>query len=323
MISLLVWLCTYNCNLNCTHCYIKGRSSNEINTENAMRLISQVAEIMPRHFSISGGEPLTRKDIFKLLEACQSYMLNTSIVTNGMLLGEAEAEKLAKLDIHVYISLDAATKETASLIRGVKAWNSALKAIKNMSKAGVKFSTIMTITPENYLEAGKFVELSAEVKASHASLIPMIPSGAAAKRELKSHQLLMAFRQAEEKADELGFPISFWCSPYLKWIKKSKYIYIGGCPDNAIDIDPEGNTLLCDVLQIKINNALKLGLKRAIKEYMSHPISQMFKNPSALKGKCKNCQYKEKCGGGCRARAYLKSGDFFSSDPLCPLTKQA
>ncbi|RLE53826.1 MAG: hypothetical protein DRJ26_02875 [Candidatus Methanomethylicota archaeon] len=319
MIKLLVWLCTYKCNLNCTHCYVKGRNTMELSTEKALKLISEIAEVNPRHFSISGGEPLLRKDLFQLLQASRSFGINTSIVTNGLLLREKEAKKLSSLGVHVYISLDAASRKTASKIRGEEAWSLALRAIENMRNAETEFSTIMTVMQENYLEAGKFVKYSAEIEAEYASLIPVIPSGAAREKTIKPDQLIQAYRLAEEKAEELGYPVSFWCTPYLKWIKKSKYIYVGGCPDNAIDIDPEGNTLLCDVLTIKINNVIKIGLKRALNEYMKHPISLKFKNPSNLTGKCRSCKYREKCGGGCRARALLAYGNFSSPDPLCPL----
>jgi hypothetical protein len=36
----------------------------------------------------------------------------------------------------------------------------------------------------------------------------------------------------------------------------------------------------------------------------------------AYRGRCGNCEYEDICGG-CRARAFVKSGDFMQEDPLC------
>lgn len=318
LLRLLVWLCTYRCNLNCTHCYVKGRNINEINTEEALRMIREVTELNPKHFNITGGEPLIRKDIFTILDEALKYELKTSIVTNGVLLNENTIEKLRKMNIHVYLSLDAATKETFYKVRGWK-MDEILEKAKLMKANGLEFSTIMTIMPENHHEAGLFIELSLKIGARHAALIPLIPSGNARSKELSKRQLIKAINLIDEKTSEHGYYASIWCTPFAKWIKKSKYTYVGSCPDNSMDIDPAGNTLLCDVLEIKISNVLENGFKEAWLEYNGNPISRIFRNPSQLQGKCRECKYKFKCIGGCKARAYLTHGKFTYPDPLCPL----
>ncbi|MCS7364331.1 MAG: radical SAM protein [archaeon GB-1867-035] len=318
MLRLLVWLCTYKCNLNCNHCYVKGRNVNEMNTEDAIRMISEIVELNPRHFSITGGEPLLRKDIFTILKEAKKQGLNTSIVTNGLLLNEQVIDKLSKMDIYIYLSLDSASEETFNKIRG---WNRSklLEKIEILRKKNVEFSTIMTIMPENYHEAGLFIELSLNIGAKHAALIPVIPSGGAKNKQLTQKQLIKAIESIDEKSNEYGYPTSLWCTPFAKWIKKSKYIYVGSCPDDSMDIDPAGNTLLCDVLEFKISNVLKYGVKEAWLEYSRNPISKNFRNPDILEGKCMECRYKFKCVGGCKARAYLTYGKFTYPDPLCPL----
>lgn len=318
MLRLLVWLCTYKCNLNCNHCYVKGRNEKEMSTEDALKMIDEIVELNPRHFSITGGEPLLRKDIFQILEEAKNKNLNTSIVTNGILLNEQIINKLSKMDIYIYLSLDAASEETFMKIRGWKQ-SILLEKIEKIREKGLEFSTIMTIMPENYREAGSFIELSINIGARHAALIPVIPSGGARNTQLTQKQLIETIKVIDEKSNEYGYPVSLWCTPFAKWIKKSKYLYVGSCPDDSMDIDPAGNTLLCDVLEFKISNVLKYGVKEAWLEYFRNPISVNFRNPKLLEGKCRECKYKLKCIGGCKARAYLTYSKFTYPDPLCPL----
>ncbi len=319
MIGLLVWLCTYKCNLNCRHCYVKGRSVNEINTKTAIKMIKEIAEVNPRHFSITGGEPLIRRDIFTLLREARDYNLNTSIVTNGFHINRDVAEKLYQLEVYVYLSMDAGRKETCNLIRGIGAWSKIMEAAKTLRERGIEFSTIMTVMPENYHETKSFIEKSIEIGAEHSALIPIIPSGNAKNKILDPMKIVEAYSSAEAAAEDYGYYISFWCSPFLRYFRKSKYVYIGKCSDNALDIDPAGNTLVCDVLEIKTSNVIDKGLLTAIREHFNHPIILELKDPSNLKGKCATCKYKSECGGGCKARAYLIYGDFNLPDPCCPL----
>ncbi len=322
MFRLIVWLCTYNCNLNCKHCYVKGRNEIEMSTNDAIKMIGEIAELNPRHFSITGGEPLIRNDILDLLKTTYEYDLNTSIVTNGYYLNEDIARKLYEYEIYVYLSLDAGSRDTCNLIRGFNSWNKILSAAEIMRRIGVEFSTIMTIMPENYLEVDSFILKSIEIGADHSSLIPIIPSGNARNRFLEPSKLLKAFKLAENIADNHGYYISFWCSPFLRWIKESKYVYVGSCPDDAIDIDPAGNLLICDTLKFKTSNVLEKGVYRAIKEHFNNPLTLKFKDNSKLKGKCSICKFRDKCGGGCRARSYLIYNDFYMPDPSCPINNE-
>jgi MoaA/NifB/PqqE/SkfB family radical SAM enzyme len=72
--DLLVWLCTSRCNLNCRHCYVNYRFQGELNTEEALNFIEEVARLRPNFFSITGGEPLLRKDLFQILEKARGLI---------------------------------------------------------------------------------------------------------------------------------------------------------------------------------------------------------------------------------------------------------
>jgi radical SAM protein with 4Fe4S-binding SPASM domain len=51
--------------------------------------------------------------------------------------------------------------------------------------------------------------------------------------------------------------------------------------------------------------------------YRDSPLFRALRNPSALRGKCGRCEFREVCGGS-RARAFALTGDALAADPSCP-----
>jgi len=49
------------------------------------------------------------------------------------------------------------------------------------------------------------------------------------------------------------------------------------------------------------------------------PFLQQIKDPKTRAGYCQSCPYLEDCKG-CRSRIFVLTGDWFASDPCCPLS---
>ena len=66
---VVVWNVTQRCNLHCGHCYADSHDQEypgELSTEEGLRLIEELADFGVPTVLFSGGEPLTRPDIFEL-----------------------------------------------------------------------------------------------------------------------------------------------------------------------------------------------------------------------------------------------------------------
>lgn len=151
---------TRRCNLSCRHCFIKDEE--HINFENIpIRMEMSLQEINKafstlnklgvERINISGGEPLVREDIGKILEDVILNKFKASLTTNGMLVPKY-IDLLAKLDFLV-ISIDGA-KETHEYLRGKNTHDFVLKAIDLTQKKGIKtiLSAVITkITTEKDL----------------------------------------------------------------------------------------------------------------------------------------------------------------------------
>ena len=57
--------------------------------------------------------------------------------------------------------------------------------------------------------------------------------------------------------------------------------------------------------------------RSAVAIYRRSSLFRELRDPTALKGKCGRCEFRELCGGS-RARAYAVTGDHLAADPSCP-----
>jgi AdoMet-dependent heme synthase len=121
---------TWRCNERCVHCYLDHDDKGEMSTEEIKGVLRQLAEAGTFFLSISGGEPLLRRDCFEILEYARSLRFNVKLKTNAVMIGPKEALHLRKIGIEqVQISVyshrpeihDAITKLPGSLRRTLKA----------------------------------------------------------------------------------------------------------------------------------------------------------------------------------------------------------
>ena len=151
---VVVYNTTKKCNLNCLHCYSNSGSSidsDELTTEQAKRLLSDLVEVKCPVVLFSGGEPLLRHDLFELLTHAADINLRTVLSTNGTLIDSDIAKRLAQSGIgYVGVSLDG-TEEIHDKFRASKgSFEAALKGIENCRAAKIKTGLRFTITKFNY-----------------------------------------------------------------------------------------------------------------------------------------------------------------------------
>ena len=115
---------TYRCNERCIHCYLDHDDHGEMNTAEILDLLEQMAAAGVFFLTISGGEILMRRDFFEILEYARKLMFCVKLKTNGVMIREEQAARLARAAIDsVQISIyshkaevhDAITKLPGSL----------------------------------------------------------------------------------------------------------------------------------------------------------------------------------------------------------------
>ena len=101
-VSSVIWSVTHRCNLKCRHCYADAGQPfyNELSTEEGMDVIDQLVECGKPLLFISGGEPLMRNDIFKILSESVKKGMRVILSTNGTLIDERIADTIVESEVH-------------------------------------------------------------------------------------------------------------------------------------------------------------------------------------------------------------------------------
>src|SRR5689334_24366420 len=142
---------TYRCNERCVHCYLDHDDHGEMTTAEIRGVLRQLADAGVFFLTLSGGEVLVRRDFFKIVEYGRSLLFNIKVKTNGVLITEARAHRLAELGVEdiqlsVYSHLaavhDAITKLPGSFARTVK-------AVALLRSAGIKVTIANILMRQN------------------------------------------------------------------------------------------------------------------------------------------------------------------------------
>jgi MoaA/NifB/PqqE/SkfB family radical SAM enzyme len=147
---VVVWNCTRTCNLACRHCYSDSDAKiyDQLSSGEARALISDAAGMGSPAFLFSGGEPLIRPDLLELIAHARSHGLPVTLSSNGTLIDDDVARKLADLEVrYVGISLDG-IGDVHDTFRGRKgAYDHAIRGIRALRKVGVKVGIRITPVP--------------------------------------------------------------------------------------------------------------------------------------------------------------------------------
>src|SRR6201991_4279059 len=159
----LTWELTYACNLSCVHCLSSSgrRDPRELTTDECKAVIDTLERMQVFYVNIGGGEPTVRSDFWELVDYATAHHVGVKFSPNGGKLDAAAAARLAASDyVDVQISLDGATREVNDAVRGAGSYDTAMRAMQNLSDAGFKgfkISVVMTSQNVEQLDAFKAI----------------------------------------------------------------------------------------------------------------------------------------------------------------------
>lgn len=140
------WSLTDRCNYRCVYCDIYSSKSNELSTSKVIQMIDQLADMGTKIISFTGGEPLLREDIGKILGYCKEKNIYTKINSNGSLVGN-KINELKDLDV-LQLSFDG-PKEVNDLQRSKGSYEDVVRALEIARKHNLKVTFNTTITKYN------------------------------------------------------------------------------------------------------------------------------------------------------------------------------
>lgn len=120
ILASVVWEFTLECNLNCMHCGSSAGSKrgDELSTIEAEKLCRDLKQTGCHGITLMGGEPLLRKDFWRIASLIGDLGMELTVITNGTVYDRETFAKLRSLRPRaVAVSLDAAKSELHDQIR--------------------------------------------------------------------------------------------------------------------------------------------------------------------------------------------------------------
>lgn len=166
---------TNKCNLDCQMCYrrLQNRKYGEMSFENAKKIIDQFPYLL--WISWGGwGEPLMCKDLFKIIDYCNSKGIGAGFITNGTLLTSNNIDNMVNAKyLKLGISMDTATPEK---IRNYKNFEKMKESIKTLTESIelqdkiIPLRFVVTLMKENLHDLNGIILLAKEVGIKHVHI---------------------------------------------------------------------------------------------------------------------------------------------------------
>ncbi len=341
----IAWELTRACAFACRHCRAEAqprRDPRELTTEESFRLIDQIKEFGDPILVITGGDPMMRRDLHDILEYAVQRGLRTSLTpTTTRLVTQEALVRVKEAGVRrVALSIDGPNAESHDAFRGVRgSFEIAMRIARDIADAGLSLQINTTVSRYNHYLLDEMVELVASTGAVQWSLFFLVPTGRGQQADMISpieHE--RAFHWLYDLSQEAPFDVKSTAAPAYRRVVMQRtapatagaattltgagYRYQDGLQRPAKGVnDGKGFCFISHVGEVCPSGFLPLAAgnirERSVVElYRDSTVFRELRDPSALKGKCGRCEFRDVCGGS-RARAYALTGDYLASDASC------
>jgi radical SAM protein with 4Fe4S-binding SPASM domain len=347
---IVVWNVTRSCNLHCAHCYASSHDEvypGELTTEQAIKVIDDLADYGIPVLLFSGGEPIKRFDLPILVKHAADRGLRPTLSSNGTLMTPEIARTLADAGmVRAGISLDG-LEQVNDKFRGSKgAFKDALEGIRNATDVGMRVSLRFTMTKQNVDDMPGLFDLAEEVGIPRVCIYHLAYAGRGEKllsfdldndrrreavefifkRTIQSHATghNLEVLTVDNHAD--GPILAMWAREHA--------------PDRADDIERlmlknGGNSAGRGIASIdnlgnihpdqfwwtrNLGNVLEQPFSEVWEDTDNGFLSQLRDRKALLPQRCRDCSWLNSCNGNLRVRGESATGDPFGMDPACYLT---
>jgi radical SAM protein with 4Fe4S-binding SPASM domain len=307
-----------SCPQKCLYCYlsydnhpVKELAENDIKT-----ILAAAAKMRVRAIDWLGGDPLLRKDWFKLMSYAMKLGLKNNIWTSGIPLQNPDvAHQAVKVTYGGFISvhLDTLDEHLYKLLHAgdpniqIKAILNGVENVQAFGKSPDQMFNCITFTKLAVNDVEKTIRYFYEKKEMKTCLTQMCPTGLA-----KDHPEWIPTKEDIRKActirDQINYPTSQFSFGSMD---TSKY-YCGG----MICITVDGDVTPCSVIRKSVGNIHQIPLETIVEKYREELLWLRLRKPQNMLKECLDCKDNEVCWG-CRAAAFYDQGNSSGKDPNC------
>lgn len=331
-----VWEITMGCNMRCMHCGSSCESAleDELSSEEALKLCDDIGDMGLKWITLSGGEPFTRKDWYKIVDRLSSNGVMANMISNGWMLDKETLRKAKQCNVStIAISVDG-TEEIHDEIRKKDSFRRLSEAFELMHEIGITSGAVTTVSTKNMDILNDIKEFLISKNVSFWQLQIGLPMGNMAKNSdmtimPKDIDRLLDFiyeTAAEGRikvypADCIGYYNQKESEIRKILFQNTKDTHWDGCHagQRSFGILQNGDILGCTSIRNKefVEGNIRA---RSLKEIWEDPDNfkwsrEMSKNK--LEGNCKICDFGDICKGGCPNTRLTTKGDIYKENKYC------
>jgi radical SAM protein with 4Fe4S-binding SPASM domain len=318
---------TYRCNFRCVHCYcghLVGQTRSqaaEIETKQALGLLSEAARAGCLMLLLSGGEPLLREDFIQIYTAARRLGFVVTVFTNASLVTQAHVDTFEEYPPEmVEVSVYGATEATYERITGVPgSFRRTRRGIEQLMARGIRVGLKTMILRDNVDEIGAIEALArdlglrfrldplitARLDGDQTPLEQRVDAQRAVYMELASGERRKDLRLFFRRQQAAGAPGT----------GRAGELYYCGAGIASFHIDPRGLMHPCLLSPAIAYNAVTMGFDAAWKAVTAATDDVTWDGA----GGCSDCPTIDLCGYCPGVFALEKASPFRPPDYLCQL----
>lgn len=320
------WHITDFCGNRCNHCYLHEFDRNMVSLPLARNIMSDMqdccsvldAEIV---LSITGGDPLTHPRIWDILKEARVFVKKLAVLGNPELLNEKSVARLKEIGINWFqVSLDG-MKETHDNIRSAGSFERTIKGIGLLKNANIPIVVNSTVSDLNYREMVDVMKFTCDLGVGKWSFARWVPESGTCGISAKEYRNFLNEIHREQES-YTNSSKTFLSGDSLMNSAISKPLncdsIVGGCAigGSVLCILPDNTVMAC---RRHKDSALGKWQEKGdfLNFFLFNPKMEEYREIDRIIG-CGKCAYKFQCRG-CRALAFVQSGNTFGKDPQCVL----
>ncbi|MBI4515311.1 MAG: TIGR04053 family radical SAM/SPASM domain-containing protein [Deltaproteobacteria bacterium] len=346
---LVIWETTQACDLACRHCRASAqpaRHAGELTTEEGERLLAETAEMGTPVFILSGGDPLKRPDLYRLIRRGKQLGLRMGTIPAATeALTEDIVRQLKETDLdQMAVSLDFPSAEQHDAFRGVPgAFARTMAAIEWAHRHQLPLQINSTLCGHSAPFLAEMAALVERLGIVFWEVFFLVPVGRGeALGGLTPEQCEELFEILYRVQKQSHFVVKITEAPhYRRYVAQREAAQPGQAPGAALPqllqrsegpghtvglaprgvnagngfafVSHTGDVFPSGFLPVCAGNVRAQPLAAI---YRDSPLFRTLRAPDLLLGRCGRCEYRTICGGS-RSRAYALTGNYLATDPWC------
>ena len=317
---------TYRCPLHCAFCYnptdYADHTTNELNTDEWIKVLRDARKMGALQLGISGGEPLLRDDIEDIVTEANQLGYYSNLITSGVGLTEKriDAFKAGGLD-HIQLSMHDITEEISNFVTDTKTFKLKQKVAAMIKDRGYPMVLNVVIHRYNIGHIKEILEMAEKLGADYVELANTQYYG----WSLINRNQLMPTKEQIDEAEKITNEFREYIGNKMKiffvvpdyYAERPKKC-MNGWGEVFMIVTANGDVLPCHSARVLPNIDFPNVKNDQLNEiwYDSSAFNK-YRGDDWMKEPCRSCSEKENDLGGCRCQAYLLSGDAEGADPIC------